>query len=249
MREVEPNDDADTDTDTGLPTHPTGDDHSAGPDARASRGRLAVGLVLLLIGLAVSAAAIASSLGDDGKAAPNGTGGGAGTASGAQVASATVDRKSGKPTLDGSTSTTSSLVPTSKPRWPPAVAGRPKAFGGLGDPPPSSGAGLEDGLYLWNDFDGWHLWQVGGGSEDGATITADDTYAKAAGTGGSVDVTNDANLLTFSRGSASEPVVGVDFSPGFYAKTMVVTTRGELTLHLGARGKAAPRFYGMAFAP
>ena len=227
-------------------------EQAAATEARHARRRKVLGLAFVVVGITVAVVAAWSILTKDdnterkvGKLAASHLGADAKSGSGTKVASVTVAKGSGKGTSTKGSTTT---VPTTakKPHWPPAVAGRPVPFGGLNDAPPQSAGILEEGFYLWTDFDGWHLWQVGGASSDGVTITADYAIAKADPTGGSVDATADGNLLTFARGSASERVVGVDFSPGIYTKTMVVTVNGDLPLHLGRRPTKAPSYYGLA---
>jgi hypothetical protein len=158
---------------------------------------------------------------------------------------------------DGATATTAAggsgggsptTAPPATPRWPSAVAGRPAALGKQGEPPPGTDGGLEDGFYLWQDFNGWHLWVIGGSSSDRVTVTSDDQVTKAAGTTGGVDIAQGSNTFTFSRGSAGAPVAGVDFNPGYYAKTMIVSVEGNLRVHVGARRWVVPNLYGIQYS-
>ena len=249
-------DERDADSEPGPRLARTLAEQAAAAEASHARRRKLLGLAFVVIGIAVAVVAAWSILTKDdnterkvGKLAASHLGADATSGSGTKVASVTVAKGSGKgSSTKGSGKGSSTTIPTTakKPHWPPVVAGRPKAFGKLDDPPPSDAGKLADGYYLWTDFDGWHLWQVGGGSNDGATITADYAIAKADPTGGSVDATIDGNLLTFARGGASERVVGVDFSPGIYTKTMVVSVKGDLPLHVGRRPTKAPSYYGVA---
>lgn len=232
------------------------------PPAGSSRRRSAVGIVLVAIGLVVAAAAVwitvrddgsgerkvgrltASHLGDDATTTvPKGDGKGSDGGSG--TTAATVPPTTGDA---GGATTTAPATPAggTKPAWPPAVSGRPPALGKQGEPPPSSVSGIEDGYYLWQDFYGWHLWLVGDSSAT-ATVTVDADVAKAEAVGGT-DVEQQANLFTVSRGSADGEVVGVDFNPGYYAKTMVVSVDGDVKLHVGARRYRVGDYYGLAYS-
>lgn len=234
-------------------------EQAAATEAKAARRRRTIGIVIVLVGLAVAAyAAWSFFTADDsnerkvGKLTASHLDGEAGskvaapTSKGSGSAKPTTPASTGSASNGGGTSTATVPPVATKPHWPAVVAGRPTAFGKLNDAPPSSAGDLEDGLYVWTDFDGWHLWLVGGGSDDGATITADYEIAKFDGTGGSVDADAEGNLLTFSRGSADGDVVGVDFSPGIYTKTMVITVDGDLPMHLGKRAREAASYYGVA---
>ena len=53
------------------------------------------------------------------------------------------------------------------------------------------------------------------------------------------------NRLRLTRGSESAPVTGVDFSVGFYGRTMVITTTGDLPLRTGNAAKAAGDLLGI----
>jgi hypothetical protein len=136
----------------------------------------------------------------------------------------------------------------SEPRWPSVIQGRPQAFGARNDPPPADVGDLEDGFYLWQDFDGWHLWMVGGGPDDRVSVAADDAFAKSEAVGGGPELAPVANGFTLARGGAGAKVVGVDFNPGYYAKTLVVTVDGDLRLRVGAHRAAVGSFYGIQFS-
>lgn len=234
---------------------------SAAP-AGSSRRRSAVGIALVSIGLLVAAAAVWTTVRDDGSGerkvgrltashlgadatttVPKGGSKGSGKGTGTTAATA-------PPTTGdaGGTATTTPATPPAgtKPAWPAAVSGRPPALGKQGEPPPTSVSGIEDGYYLWQDFYGWHLWLVGD-SNATATVTVDADVAKAEAVGGT-DVQKEANLFTVSRGSADGEVVGVDFNPGYYAKTMVVGVDGDVKLHVGARRYRVGDYYGLAYS-
>ena len=227
--------------------------------AKQAKVRRVVGVSLLVVGLLVAALAArsvltgddtteqrvgrltASKLGDEATATTTTRKGGGST----KVSSATTPPKTGA----GNTGDTGGDQPSggtdAAPAWPTAVSGRPPALGRQGEPPPADAGDLEDGYYLWQDFNGWHLWLVGGSDADQVSITADSEVAKADPAGGDVSIDRSGNAFTFSRGSAGAEVVGVDFNPGYYAKTFVVTVDGDLPLHIGARRWKAPAYYGV----
>ena len=104
--------------------------------------------------------------------------------------------------------------------WPEATGGRPT---GLGEEKQTAGEvtpSADQGVYIWNSFDGWHLWAVNGEDLSGLTGTiksSDDivratSSAPAAGT-----VSVDGKTITFDL-SADAAVAGVDFEPGFSRK-------------------------------
>ena len=147
---------------------------------------------------------------------------------------------------DGRSTKTTTNAKKAVANWPGAVRGRPSAFGVDGSPPPASAGDLEDGFYLFFDFKGWHLWQVGGqGSDAKVEIVVDDLIPRADPVGGHPDITVSGNHLTFSRGSADAEVTGVEMNLGFYGRTVVVTTSGDLKLHTGKNAKVAADVYGM----
>lgn len=115
--------------------------------------------------------------------------------------------------------------------WPDEVQGRPPGFGVDGDPPPFFADGLAPGWYLWSDFRGWHLWAVGD-VEGSVVITTNGSFL-ADTTGGPASLTLEDERLELSRGSATQPVVGVDFNPGFFAKELTVTVNGDAPLRTG----------------
>jgi hypothetical protein len=115
--------------------------------------------------------------------------------------------------------------------WPFAVQGRPPAFGADGDPPPASADGVAPGWYLWSDFRGWHLWAVG--EVEGSVVVTTNGSFLAEATGGPVDLVVEEERLELRRGTATEPVVGVDFNPGFFANELTVTVDGGAPLRTG----------------
>lgn len=219
-----------------LDTPGDGEDGSGdGAPPSPRRSWLAAGAVLLVIGLVVAAVAVFSLGSDDDD----------GTRSSATARSTTTTSASSSPAAGGPT-TTSVAKPA---RWPGSIDARPTAFGVDGDPPPAEPGDLEPGFYLWQDFAGWHLWMVSGqGSDASVEIRADDDFATAKPTGGEPVFQQEGNKLVLARGGADENVVGVDFNPGFYARTMVVTTAGELPMHLGAQATPAGPYVGLQFS-
>ena len=67
--------------------------------------------------------------------------------SGASSGQTTPTTKDGKPT---------------KPDWPSAVKYRPPTLGKRGEKAPAVKVTAKPGVYVWEDFDGWHMWVVGG---------------------------------------------------------------------------------------
>ena len=116
-----------------------------------------------------------------------------------------------------------------KRAWPDAVGGRPAGLGEEGDTAAEVGdPTAAPGVYLWNSFDGWHLWVVNGGEVQGAKGTIESTVdiAKAepsAKGSGSVEV--DGKTATFELDGSSK-VSGIDFEPGFFSKRITVTLEG-----------------------
>jgi hypothetical protein len=106
--------------------------------------------------------------------------------------------------------------------WPAVLSVRPGGLGQQGEKPAGTTTDLPPGAYLWNDFDGWHLWIVNGsgvGPVKG-TLSSDKSFAKsglATPRVGSINA--DGSTLDFSL-PADAKVVGIDFAPDFYAKRL-----------------------------
>ncbi len=148
---------------------------------------------------------------------------------------------------------------TAKPVWPKNVGGRPPALGKRGQAAAdvTLGKDAKPGIYLWNDFDGWHLWVVNGEGVPAVkgTMTSNDTVAKAesavpdAGTVVLVD-----KVATFEL-PTDQPIVGINFNPGFFANNLVFTLEGpdgaidETLVHVGAKAEQAPFPLVIAKAP
>ena len=127
--------------------------------------------------------------------------------------------------------------------WPEDVGGRPPAFGTFNDTPAEAKGGADPGVYIWSDYDGWHLWVQNGGDIRGVsgTIAGNDNIA-------SVDVsplsggtaTKAATVITFDL-KDSDPIVGLDFNPGFYAVKLDFAINGPdgpipaSAIHLGKK--------------
>ena len=113
--------------------------------------------------------------------------------------------------------------------WPKAVGGRPAGLGQEKDTADEVTAPTaKPGVYLWNSFDGWHLWVVNGGEVKGAkgTIESSVDMGKAVASSpesGTVEV--NGKTATFDLSEATK-VSGVDFEPGFYSKQITVTLEG-----------------------
>ncbi len=112
-----------------------------------------------------------------------------------------------------------------KKAWPASVSGPPD---GLGGTPAEAWPDVEPGVYLWNDFGGWHLRVVNGEGVAGVkgTIVSGDEIASAeAATAGEGTAVIDGETIEFDL-PAEPRVAGVDFNPGFYAEKLTVTLEG-----------------------
>ena len=101
--------------------------------------------------------------------------------------------------------------------WPESVSGRPSGLGGEGDTAADVTPTADPGVYIWESFDGWHLWAVGGEGIDGlrGTITSSDPIVSATSSAPDAGpATVDGKEVTFDL-SGDAPVAGVDFDPGF----------------------------------
>lgn len=229
-------------------------EQAAAAEASRTRLRRVLGASFMAIGLAIAALAAWSVLRPDpaperkvGKLTSSNLTGTTAPKSGTSSGSGSKTTPTATGSAPASTPpTTAATAPTGKAVWPGAARGRPAAFGRDGDAPPASAGDLEDGFYLWEDFKGWHLWLVGGtGSDASAELVVDQDIPRADPVGGSPAVSSTGNHITVARGSESAAVTGVDFSVGFYAKTMVVTITGDLPLHIGMKAKPTTSILGL----
>lgn len=117
--------------------------------------------------------------------------------------------------------------------WPEAVDGRPEGLGGEKETAAEVTPEAKPGVYLWNSFDGWHLWVVNGDGIEGltGTISSNDDLVGAessAPDAGTVSVSG--KTVTFDL-SGDAAVAGVDFDPGFASKLTfeLETADGEVT--------------------
>lgn len=113
--------------------------------------------------------------------------------------------------------------------WPDAVGGRPPGLGGENETAAQVTPEAEPGVYVWQSFDGWHLWVVGGDGIDGltGTITSNDDIVSARSSDADAGtVSLDGKEITFDL-DAGVPLAGVDFDPGFSEKlTITLETAG-----------------------
>lgn len=220
------------------------DEHVELAAQQSARRRRTTGIVIIVLGLAVAGLAVAGFAGKDRSPTK------AATSTSTTAAAAARDAKDGAGATTVSTKVAGATIDNVKPHWPSSTSGRPAAFGPPTQPPSAADtSALEDGFYLWQDFQGWHVYQVGGTGDDRITVTGDAEMAKADGLGGEVAIDKTLNHFTFSRGAAGDKVVGVDFNPGYYARTLVVAVEGKLRLHVGARRWIRPNYFGIAFLP
>ncbi len=135
-----------------------------------------------------------------------------------------------------------------KASWPANVGGRPPKLGTRGQAAPKVEPGAAPGIYLWSDYDGWHLWVVKGPGVPAisGTLTSNDKVAKAVLATPSVgSVTTKDKVVTYLL-PTDAPIVGVDFNPGFYAKQLVFTLNGpdgpvdQALVHVGRKAEKAP---------
>jgi hypothetical protein len=113
-----------------------------------------------------------------------------------------------------------------KKAWPASAGGPPAGFGGA---PAEVAADAPPGIYLWNDFGGWHLWIVNGEGVSGVrgTIGSDDEVATAeVATAGEGSAVVEGETIAFDL-PAEPRVVGVDFNPGFYAEELTLTLEAD----------------------
>ena len=138
------------------------------------------------------------------------------------------DAASGGTGSDGKTTQTTAAKPK-KAQWPTEVSGRPAQLGKTNQPAPEVNPKAAPGVYLWSDFDGWHLWTVGGEGVPAinGTLTSGDVVDKAVlAVPGKGTLTKDGKVVTFTL-PAGEGISGVDFNPGFFAKTIAFTLTDE----------------------
>ena len=192
------------DPDGADPSSQTPQDPSPDADAQREKAIRMAQIGLVVFAIVVVALVLFSRSGDDeaDEAKPDAKGQEAGT-------------EDGKP---------------AEPIWPPTnVRGRPPALGKVNQEAADVqvGAGAKPGVYVWNDYDGWHLWVVPGegvGAIKG-TIQGDGGFTKAnpaiAGVGtATVGATND-KVLTFDL-PPTPGLVGVDFN-GYTKRSYVFT--------------------------
>lgn len=117
-----------------------------------------------------------------------------------------------------------------KAAWPSTVEGRPPALGKRGQTADKVDASkAKPGVYVWSDFDGWHMWVVGGkGMPErlNGSLTSNDELSRAdlavpdTGTVEAKGVKANFDLDT------TKGLTGMDFSTGFYGKRLVFTFEG-----------------------
>lgn len=113
--------------------------------------------------------------------------------------------------------------------WPRDVGGRPAGLGERGqlaqDVVPTD---VAPGAYLWNDFDGWHLWfafDESFPSASGTIVSGDDIEKVLVSPSGAGTATSDGDTIDFDV-AGTEGVAGIDFEPGFFAERFEVTILG-----------------------
>ena len=104
--------------------------------------------------------------------------------------------------------------------WPESVDGRPAGLGGEKETAADVTPTADPGVYIWNSFDGWHLWVVNGDGLDGlkGTITSNEEFVNATSSAPDAGTASaDGSKITFDL-KAGSTVAGVDFDPGFADK-------------------------------
>lgn len=152
----------------------------------------------------------------------------------------------------GNTSTTAADGSTgsTKADWPRNVGGRPPALGKRNQTADkvTPGPAAKPGVYLWNDFDGWHLWVVKGDGVPAITgsMVSNAAFGKAVSAiEGNGKVTMKDKTVAFEL-PVDVPLSGVDFNPGFYGKQVVITLNSpngpvdQKIVHIGSKMAPAP---------
>ena len=113
---------------------------------------------------------------------------------------------------------------TEERAWPAEVGGRPDGLGTEGQTADEVTPTASPGVYIWNSFDGWHLWVVGGAGLGGVqgTVSSDDGIADAVLSAPGVgSVAVDDERATFELPGDAE-LAGVDFDPNFFTKELTI---------------------------
>lgn len=135
---------------------------------------------------------------------------------------------SGDKTDQSSDSSDGGNEKSTKKVWPPELGGRPAGLGKTKQPAPDVTVEADPGAYLWNDFDGWHLWVVNGAGVpaiSGSISSNDDLDKAVLAIDGAGSVTPNGKTATFEL-PTDVPLAGIDFNPGFYSDDIVVTLNG-----------------------
>ena len=112
--------------------------------------------------------------------------------------------------------------------WPQSLAGRAAGLGEVNVPASKVDPTAKPGIYIWSDFDGWHLWVVHGDGVGAVTgsVTSDKDIAKAtAAIKGAGRVTRDGKTISISF-PADPKLSGVDFDTDFYARHLTFALEG-----------------------
>jgi hypothetical protein len=137
-------------------------------------------------------------------------------------------------TVAGSSATTA--AGDAKRYWPSAVNGRPVAFGQQLDQPPATLGDVTPGLYVWSDYDGWHLWyaRAADGPELQGTLVSGGNVEKALPENAAgVELKVEGTTVTFTLGKAGQAVSGITMNPGFYSDRVKITLDGTTPIFLG----------------
>lgn len=112
--------------------------------------------------------------------------------------------------------------------WPAELSGRAEGLGRVNVAAPDVELAADPGVYLWQDFDGWHLWVVNGDGISGVsgTIQADSEVGRGTlAVAGAGALTVEDESFTFDLPAEPE-LVGIDFNPGFFTSELVIELQG-----------------------
>lgn len=109
-------------------------------------------------------------------------------------------------------------------QWTRSVVGSPEVFSGA-EPAPDA----QPGVYVWVDFDGWHLRVVKGegvGQVSGEITGSDEPILKGMVAADPSAATVEGKVLRFDLPAEGKPITGFDFSSNFYGGRIVLRAEG-----------------------
>ncbi|MGN6694903.1 MAG: hypothetical protein ACTHN0_12085 [Aquihabitans sp.] len=201
------------------------DDFEHGPESGGSKGRILVGVALLVIGVIVAIVAVQQLGSDDGDSDASKTEVKAATTTAAEKTTTTAVPTIVPTTLAGG------VLPTGCGNWDPAFSFDPKPL---------------EGVVVYSDFEGWHVVlapdgpKVLTGTVKGQTTPVVSTEPQPEG----VQVIADPNTQTVTfRLTAGEEPVGFDFAADCSQKQLTIDLKNEdgtpvdtADVHVGRNG-------------